>query len=222
MELSFWESKWKKGQTGFHMEEVYPPLKECFDNIPLPERANILVPLCGSSLDMYWLREQGHHVIGVEVSPIAIEQLKKQGEESFSHYQKGTFQVFKNTHLQLWQGDFMNLNLSWLPRIHLVYDKAALIALPPLQRVYYAKKMEEILGEKGQLMQQTFEYNQDEMDGPPFSVPREELEDHYGDNFNIELLMEKNAPELLKRFSKRGMQSYLKEKLFHIRPKNLS
>ena len=221
MELSFWQSKWEKGQTGFHMEKVYPPLMQHIDSIPLPEDANILVPLCGKSHDLYWLRNQGYNVIGVEVSPIALKHIRDQNSEPFSHYQKGSFKIFKCSRLQLWQGDFMKLKLSWLPSIHLVYDKAALIALPPLQRVYYAHKVEQILSSgHGRLFQQTFEYEQTEMEGPPFSVPQSELEDHYGPNFNIELLMEKDAPELLERFQKRGMKSYLEEKIFHIYPKN--
>lgn len=221
MELSFWQSKWRKGQTGFHMDEVYPQLKQYLGTIPLPERANILVPLCGKSRDLHWLHKQGFTVIGVEISPIAIEHIKNQDGESYSRYQKGSFKVYKRPQLQLWQGDFMKLKLSWLPPIHLVYDKAALIAIPPLERVNYASKITDILSTSGgHLFQQTFEYNQPEMEGPPFSVPRNELEDHYGKEFNIELLMEKNATELLERFGKRGLHSYLKEKIFHIYPNN--
>ena len=53
-----------------------------------------------------------------------------------------------------------------------VYDRAALIALPPPLRQRYARELYSQLprGCRGLLV--TLEYPQHEKDGPPFSVPR--------------------------------------------------
>ena len=34
---------------------------------------NILVPLCGKSLDMLWLAERGFQVTGIEISELAVQ-----------------------------------------------------------------------------------------------------------------------------------------------------
>ena len=31
------------------------------------------MPLCGKSLDLLWLAAQGHRVLGVEISPLAVD-----------------------------------------------------------------------------------------------------------------------------------------------------
>ena len=36
---------------------------------------SILVTMCGKSVDLLWLCERGHSVIGIEISPIAVGQL---------------------------------------------------------------------------------------------------------------------------------------------------
>lgn len=42
-------------------------------SLDLAQGSRVFVPLCGKSLDMIWLAQQGHEVIGVELSPVAVE-----------------------------------------------------------------------------------------------------------------------------------------------------
>jgi len=220
MELSFWKSKWNKGETGFHMQEVYLPLKQYISHFNLSDLSTICVPLCGKSLDVLWLSEQqNYQIIAAEISGIAVNQMMKTSPYSFNKLQKGPFTVYKHDRLQIWEGDFMKLHPKWIPEIDLIYDKAALIALPSYQRTDYVRQIKSLIKRKGQIFQQTFEYNQSEMDGPPFSVPQKELQKLYGTAFDIELLYEKSANQLLQRFGKRGLQSYLKEKIYRLTPK---
>lgn len=44
----------------------------------------VFVPLCGKSLDMLWLAEQGHNVVGVEVAKQAIESFFEENDLTFS------------------------------------------------------------------------------------------------------------------------------------------
>ena len=41
--------------------------------LELASDAPVFVPLCGKSLDMVWLAQQGHRVIGAELSQRAID-----------------------------------------------------------------------------------------------------------------------------------------------------
>ena len=65
--------------------------------------------------------------------------------------------------------------------VDVVWDRASLVALNPHQRGTYADMIERLSAPSAQLLLNVFEYNQDEMDGPPFSVPQKAVEDLYSD-----------------------------------------
>ena len=71
MDRAFWQDKWASGQIGFHEAETHPLLVAHFDALDVPSAVPVFVPLCGKSLDMVWLRERGHDVVGVELSALA-------------------------------------------------------------------------------------------------------------------------------------------------------
>ena len=73
MEADFWHDRWEKDLTGFHLDEVNPYLKEKWSVLNLKAAARVFVPLCGKSLDLIWLAEQGFDVIGIELSPLAVQ-----------------------------------------------------------------------------------------------------------------------------------------------------
>ena len=43
----------------------------------LAKGAAVLVPLCGKSLDLVWLAEQGHAVIGVELAEAFVKEQQR-------------------------------------------------------------------------------------------------------------------------------------------------
>ena len=67
-----WKAKWKADDIAFHQHKIHPHLIRFWPQLALPVGATVLVPLCGKSLDLGWLHQQGHRVIGVELSHIAI------------------------------------------------------------------------------------------------------------------------------------------------------
>ena len=74
MEKQFWLDRWEARQIGFHLPEVNAYLRRHWSALKLNAGDRVLVPLCGKSLDMLWLHEVGHGVLGVELSPIAIQE----------------------------------------------------------------------------------------------------------------------------------------------------
>src|SRR5690606_23041648 len=59
------------------------------------------------------------------------------------------------------------------------YDRAAIVALPPELRPRYAEHLRTLAGEGAPGLVITFEYPQERMAGPPFSVPEDELRRHF-------------------------------------------
>lgn len=107
----------------------------------------------------------------------------------------------------------MKLPAHKLPAIDLIYDKAALVALPSEKRPKYAEKLLSLCSDSTFIMLHHFIYNQDEMPGPPFSVSVRELNAYFGDMFKAEIL-EKSELELnrFKKFQYRGLKSGLMER----------
>ncbi|WP_052700182.1 hypothetical protein [Methylocucumis oryzae] len=73
MDKSFWLNKWRNQELAFHQADANPYLVEFWPQLALEQGVEVLVPLCGKSLDMVWLAQQGHSVLGVELSPLAVE-----------------------------------------------------------------------------------------------------------------------------------------------------
>lgn len=219
MEISYWKSRWKNDRIGWHTGQVYPPLVSNWKRLFVNEEDTVLVPLCGKSRDILWLAETDVQVIGVEVSELAVQQFFSEAALSYSRRTKGEFEVYVSENIQLWQGDFFKLNSTWLPPVNVIYDKAALIALPPDRRKVYAKIIMDCCTSSTQMLVSTFEYPQKEMNGPPFSVFRDELIKLYGSQFTIELLYEESILDEVPKFRQWGLSSYLREKCYLLEQK---
>ncbi|MDZ7717375.1 MAG: thiopurine S-methyltransferase [Balneolaceae bacterium] len=219
MELSYWRSKWRKGKIGFHMENGYPGLEKHWKSIGLKDNATVLVPLCGKSKDLLWLSEHCRRVIGAEISKIAVEQFFKENSLDAEQTTFADFTIYRSSNIEIWNGDFFKLPRHKLPSIDLVYDKAALIALPPDKRKQYAYKIIELCNQNTRILMHQFEYRQDEMNGPPFSVSIEEVNQLFGGQFELKILdrQELNLDNY-KKFQKRGLRSYFIEILSLLLP----
>lgn len=218
MEISYWKARWQKDKTGWHMNRVYPHLPAFWPRLQLNKGATVLVPLCGKSLDMLWLKNQNYDVIGIEVSEKAANEFFTENRLKFEKSSKALFTIYKSDNIAIWTGDFYKLKENYLPGVDAIYDKAAIIALPEKQRNKYADKLLSLCKSHTQILMNAFEYEQKEMAGPPFAVLREELDELFGQQFNIRLLHEESIFEDLTKFQHRGLSSYLVEKLYHLRP----
>lgn len=214
MELSYWQSRWQKGNTGWHMDTVYPLLPKVWPSVSVPANATILIPLSGKSLDMPWFVEKGFSVIGVDTSPLAHRAVMKRSTESFKQCSSHGFTVYRSENIELWEGDFFKLPVTKIPPPDLIYDKAAIIALPPEMRSDYAQKLFSLCGTHTQILLQTFDYIQNEMNGPPFSVPEQEIERLFGKRFSLNLLHKQSKLNELDRFRERGISSRLDELVY--------
>ncbi|MEG3080348.1 thiopurine S-methyltransferase [Halomonas sp. 5021] len=184
-----WRARWQEGRIGFHLPQPHPALTHYWPSLGVPDRAKVLVPLCGKTLDMRWLAEAGHPVLGVELAPEAIEQFLAQSSTSVSRYQQAGFNISRQGNIELWCGDFFHLHIQQASEIGAFYDRAALIALPEATRQRYAFHLAQLTppGAKGLLVSVA---HQGEGGGPPYSVPHEEVEALLTPNFRLSLLEE--------------------------------
>lgn len=74
MDADFWHQRWQDNQIGFHQDQPTPLMQKHWPSIGAPPGCRVFVPLAGKSRDMLWLAAQGHRVLGVELSQLAVEQ----------------------------------------------------------------------------------------------------------------------------------------------------
>jgi len=175
------------------------------------------VPLCGKSYDMIWLRDQGHRVIGIEFSPIAAKDFFDENGLSPTVTHHRTFECWTADDITLFIGDFFALESADTKSVDGVYDRAALIALPPTMRKDYVTHIDAIVPPHAPTLLITFEYPQHEMEGPPFSVMQSEVQQLYENRHTITELVSKDVLNDNPRFRDKGLSS-LREVAYHLAP----
>lgn len=187
MHAEFWHSRWQQQQIGFHLATVNPLLQTYLGHLGLSPGQRIFVPLCGKSLDLGWLLAQGYAVVGVELSPLAVQALfaalgvtpEVTAYGALQHYRAGALEVF--------QGDVFALSPAHCGPVHAVYDRAALVALPEDMRAAYCRHLCALTDYAPQLLV-SFDYDPARHPGPPFSVPAALLQRYYAADYQLTLL----------------------------------
>jgi thiopurine S-methyltransferase len=205
MTSDFWLSRWDENKIGFHQSLINARLMEYADRIGVEAGARVFVPLCGKTLDMLWLRERGAAVVGVELSEKAVSAFFADHLLEPRISRTETFVRCEAHDIVLLCGDFFALRDSDVEGVTGVYDRAALIALPPELRRRYAGHMASLLAPGTRMLLLTIEYDQSQMDGPPFSVTEDEVRELYGENFSIEALSSADVLDQDPRFAERGV-----------------
>lgn len=187
MDPQFWLDTWDAGRLGFHLDAVNPLLVKHWLALGVPAEGSVLVPLCGKTLDLVHLRRLGHTVVGVELSPLAVRQFfEEQGLKPEVREIDG-LPAAEAEGICLVQGDFFALRRESLPDVAAVYDRAALIAMPPERQPAYAAQLA-ALAPGAPILLITLDYDPSEMQGPPFATPAGQVERLFGGQYRVQLL----------------------------------
>ena len=205
MEKDYWLERWEQKETGFHQSDNNPYLCQYWKELCLDQGSKVFVPLCGKSKDMLWLHTQGHKVLGVELSVIAVEAFFKENKlvPSYDCYKR--FMRYETNSICILSGNFFDLNRKDLTKVSAVYDRASLVALPQDMRGRYVRHLLGVLSPGTQILLITFDYSQLEMQGPPFSVSVSEVEELFSGYSNICLLAQLDVLDRYPHFYERGV-----------------
>lgn len=205
MDPEFWHARWQENRIGFHLPEANPLLVRYWPVMQVAAGDNVLVPLCGKSLDMLWLLDQGYRVTGVEISRIAVEAFFAENRLEPVIEQTEGFSRYRCDELVILCGDFLALQRQTAGSIAAVYDRASLIALPPAMRTAYVAHLASLLDTGTPCLLIALDYDQRQMNGPPFAVSAEEITALYADSFGIEQLGSNDVLEDSDRFREAGI-----------------
>lgn len=193
MDKDFWLERWEKNEIGFHMSRPHLFLPRFFSRLQTTPGDAVFVPLCGRSPDLVWLHDAGLQVVGVELSRLAVDDFVSENALEAQWQTNTSLPCLSAENYRIYNGDLFALGFTDLCGARAVYDRAALVALPPEMRQSYAAHLSDILPGGARMLTIAYEYDQTESPGPPFAVPRTEIEALFGDNFSIELLIEEDT-----------------------------
>lgn len=177
MDHEFWRTRWNEGRIAFHEGTANTFLARHIEWLAACHR--ILVPLCGKTEDLAYLAGRGHEVIGIELVEDAVRQFFAEhattpeitAREGGATYRAGAITIIV--------GDFFATTRELVGTIDGIYDRAALIALPPAMRTSYVAHLRAIAPDAQRELLVSLEYPADAIQGPPFSVAMAEVDRWY-------------------------------------------
>lgn len=205
MRAKFWLDLWQRDEIPFHRAEHNNLLVEFWPHLNLPAGVPVFVPMCGKSLDMRWLADAGHPVVGVEISSIAVESYFAESQESYEAFSADRFVQYRSPSTSIYQGDFFDLTSPVLEGIQGLFDRGALVALPADMRFRYVDHLLRIVPEQTKILLITLEYDQSLVTGPPHAIMPDEVERLFGGRCEIELLESVVTSALPPRFEQQGV-----------------
>lgn len=208
-----WHSFWARERQGFHEGDVNVYLRRHLPDFGLQQGDAVFVPLCGKAVDLQWLAGQGHPVIGVELSPVAVEAFFEESELPFERSEEGPFTVYRSINITLYQGNYMDLRPHHLEACRLVYDRASLVAIEDFNRPAYVRHLLGLLPEPVPMLLVTLEYDQSKMSGPPFSVPLVEVCELYAPVYRVRELEAVEQIDERPLWRETGLESLLERAL---------
>ena len=208
----FWLERWSEDRIGFHRESVGHSL-QTFGEEVLGRDAKTLVPLCGKSVDLHYLRELGHEVHGVEIAEKAAIAFFEESNLDVSIAATGAKvtpkrRTFSAGGRHIHVADFFALTPDHLggPCTRW-FDRAALIAMPPHKRGEYVAQVRSLLAPGAVGLVVTLEYDESEMTGPPFCVLESEVREHLADA-KLEIIARRDVVDDEPRWREKGLTRF--------------
>jgi len=242
--LEPWRSRWSDNQTGWHLDNVNPYLHR-FTNQLIPKHAaettglspRVLIPLCGKSMDMTYLAQQGYRVVGIEgvgeavhafaseqsvtgqaipiTLPSSMDAQKFRGHAVPVHKDASGHGSQLPPPVLLVEGDFFEIGAQEaeaLVPFDAAFDRGSLVAISPTDRQAYAQVLGKLVAPQGKVLLVTVEHDtfSNGRKGPPFEVTEEDVRTLFADTFSIQLLVKEDRLEQDKGMRDRGV-TYFRE-----------
>jgi thiopurine S-methyltransferase len=158
----------------------------------------VLVPLCGKSEDLAYLAGHGREVIGIELVEDAVRAFFTEHGLTPAITRRGELAIYRTETITLIAGDVFAVAPETVGAIDAVYDRAALIALPPDARRAYVDHVRALApAARGLLI--SLEHGGG--GGPPYTVQEAELRALYAEVEHLE-----THPEASGRFGEGALE----------------
>ena len=205
MQAEFWQQRWSSNQIGFHLSQTNPNLPGYWPLEAFAPGDVVFVPMCGKSLDLLWFAEQGLQVLAVELVETAVLAFFHENDLPYTREEKPAFSEFVSGNIRVLCGDFFRLTAADLAGCRGFYDRAALVAWSPEGRTRYVEHLLAILPAGCRGLMLILDYPQEQMQGPPFAVSMDDMQQLLGETCEISLLGSRDILQHEPGFRERGV-----------------
>ncbi|KAK3103080.1 hypothetical protein FSP39_016310 [Pinctada imbricata] len=174
----------------------------------------IFVPLCGKSVDMKWLYDQGHEIVGIEGAETAVQQFFDESKISFttSSIKDGILKLYQSDdgRIRLYVGNYYNIDMTGENNFLFIWDRGSLEAIDKSDREKYVKLMTSLMSPGCRLLLEVADRDDDM--GPPFCIDKEEITNLFGSCSSVEYLEKEDTSKETSAIFKKGFKLYSIEK----------
>ncbi|XP_077123781.1 thiopurine S-methyltransferase-like [Ranitomeya variabilis] len=194
-----WKQKWETRNIVFHENHVHQLLVEFINEMQNGRRQlNIFFPLCGKAVDMKWLADMGHNVVGVDVCEIGLKEFFSEHNIPYTEEAVAEIpgaKVFKSVsgNIALYCCSIYDISHSVIGRFDGMWDRGAFVAVNPKDRERYANIVLSLMAKDCRYLLVTVEYDIKLVRGPPFYVSDSDLQNLLGRSCTLKLLKKINA-----------------------------
>ncbi|XP_052239014.1 thiopurine S-methyltransferase-like isoform X1 [Dreissena polymorpha] len=192
---SEWVKRWGVGDTAFH-QGAHDPLFDTHGDMMFEGGAkSVFAPLCGKSLDLIWMYNRGHTVVGVEIAEQAVQELFSENKLDVQvKHVEGVGPLYKSIdgRLQVYVGDLFDLTKDRLGEFDRVWDSRSIVAINVVDQERYRDLLLSFLKKDGQYYLMTIDYDPAVWPGPPHNITDQRVRQLYGEYCNIEVIQESN------------------------------
>lgn len=218
--LKYWETPWSMGVTPWHAKDVSAHLIRFMDQLVPPSdrkpETRVLVPLCGKTVDMAFLARQGLQVVGLEgVAQAITEFAAEQGasgkaepaevpkvlqERGISAHTVAIPEAGAAPPILFLVGDFFKVDAETAGQFDAAVDRGSFEAISPEERDQYARSMAGFMKPGARVLFTASEHDEFTARpeglgklGPPFSMPLEVVQKHFGESFDVQQLVREDS-----------------------------
>ncbi|CAC5361197.1 TPMT [Mytilus coruscus] len=199
-----WRKLWKDGKTDFVTQELSSMFTKHVDKM-LNSREKVktfVVPFCGKVVEMKWLWDKGHEVVGVECGVEAIKDFFAENKIDYSMVEvpevKGELYKSDDGRIRLYCCDFFKFYSGIESDFEAVWDSHALNAVNLDDQEKYVNIIKSLMGNKCINLTVTDE----------LSVNCEKLRKWFNNGFRVEESDFLKADEKLESFGFTGFHLY--------------
>lgn len=186
MSVDDWGDRWNKSQTQFHMNRVHPMLEKHYNDLTGGKASSrIFLPLCGKSLDLKWLADKGHDVVGCEGVDLGCREFFEEQNipykaEPIKGVEGVVYKATDGKKITLYRCDYFELTSKITGTFDCIWDRGSFVAIPTQRRQEYVNVTAPLLKKNGKYLLDCFLVDNNAFGGPPFNCKEDEVKKYFG------------------------------------------
>ncbi|KAK2156859.1 hypothetical protein LSH36_203g00031 [Paralvinella palmiformis] len=178
----------------YYMFCLFQSFLESHLDVLVDGRQNIKIffPLCGKTVDMKWLYDLGHTIVGVEGAQKPVEEFFKENDIEYTVHVvndvNGHLYQSLDKRISLYLCDIYDFNSLVEGQFDAIWDRGSFGAINKSERARYAALLLSMMAPGCRYLLDNFSYDETHYIGPPRNVTEKDMQELFGSMCDIKLL----------------------------------